>query len=135
MLRPLSIVVVVVVALGAALVAQQTQPRPGPTSGIVEVAGRVEVANTPTVLSQQAGQWKVAVANVPDIRVANVPTVSVATPDFLTKGSRWEIAWAGGASEIVEIAQTAAGGWVRIAGSDRQRWINLAEVRAMQEVR
>jgi hypothetical protein len=122
------------VGIGAFLFAQEPQPLPGQTSGIVRVAGSVEVANSPTVLSQQLGEWKVGIANVPDVRVVNTPTVSVATPDFLRKGSRWRITWANGEGQVVEVVQTTGGGWVRVAAGARQRWINLATVRSVEDV-
>src|SRR5512145_1299475 len=79
------------IGVGALAFAQDTQPIPGFGSGILKVSGTVDIGNTPLVLAHQAGEWKVVVANAPDVRVASLPAVSVAPPEFVRKGSRYEI--------------------------------------------
>ncbi|HXW04180.1 MAG TPA: hypothetical protein VD833_03030 [Vicinamibacterales bacterium] len=128
--RPAAAALTLAAGIGVGLLAQETQRFPGPTTGIVRVAGSVDVGNTPTVLARQSGEWKIGLAGPPDVRVTNVPTVSIATPDFLRAGSRWRLTWAGGNSEVVEIVRTSPGGWVQVGAGGRVRWINLATVQS-----
>jgi hypothetical protein len=76
----------------------------------------------------------VVVANAPDVRVASLPAVSVASPDFVLKGSRYEITWSTGERQQVSVVQTATGGWIRVEAGSKQRWINLSSARAIDEV-
>jgi hypothetical protein len=131
------------VAIGAAAVAigvsvlafaQETQPIPGFGSGILKVAGTVDIGNTPLVLAHQAGEWKVIVASAPDVRVASLPAVSLASPDFVRKGSRYEITWSTGERQQVSVVETAPGGWIRVEAGPKQRWVSLASARAVDEL-
>lgn len=121
--------------LWAALSAQQTQPLPGFGTGIVPITGSVTIDNVPTVSALQEGMWSVSVINAPEVRVANRPVVSVAAAEFLKKGTRYAVTWSAGEQETVTIADPGAGGWVRIEAPDRrQRWINLAVARSIEDV-
>jgi hypothetical protein len=124
----------VAIGVGVLAFAQETQPVPGFGSGILKVSGTVDIGNTPLVLAHQAGEWKVVVANAPDVRVASLPAVSVASPDFVLKGSRYEITWSTGERQQVSVVQTATGGWIRVEAGSKQRWINLSSARAIDEV-
>ena len=115
--------------------AQPTQPRPGPGSGVVTVEGSVIVANIPTVQAMQLGDWKVTVANAPDVRVANAPTVHVAGPAFLKVEGRYELVWSTGDRETVVVRQLGQGGWIRVDGATgRERWVNLTTARSVAAV-
>jgi hypothetical protein len=114
------------------LSARQDQRVPGPGSGVATVTGTVNIGQIPPVT--QAGTWKVAVDNSPEVRVSNRPTVSVASPEFLKQGSRYAITWTDGARENVTISGLAAGGWVRADSGGRGRWLNLAAARSVEEM-
>lgn len=107
----------------------QVEPRPSPGSGIVTVAGTVDVGNEPSVRAAQSGDWKVAVANTPDVTIANTPSVTVAAPHFVKTRTRYEVIWPNGDRETVAVEQTARDGWVRV--SDR-RWINVGAARSVE---
>lgn len=124
--------IALVTGIGVYALAQETQPFPGPGTGIVKVAGTIDVGNTPIVLATQYEEWKVAISNMPDVRVVNTPSVSIAPPTFLRKGGRYEITWPTGERQTIQVVESAPGGWVRIDAS-RQRWINLASARAVDE--
>ncbi len=122
---------------GAAAGGQQTQPLPGPGTGIVPVtvtgpvpvtmAGPVQISTLPIVNAAQQGEW--------NVRVANEPTVNVGAPEFLKKGGSYSLTWAGGDQEKVVVSQMAPNGWIRTEHEGRARWINLASVRAVEETR
>jgi hypothetical protein len=107
---------------------QEMLPKPGPGSGVTHVRGSVEVANSPTVLASQQGDWRVAVLNTPSVRVTEVPS-----PGFLRTGARYEITWADGAKETVTVSSIATNGWVEVERS--RRWINLSSARSIREDR
>ena len=117
---------------GAALVAstlaaQQTQPRPGPGSGVVTVEGTVDIRRMPAVAvtAAQQGEWRMAVSNTPTFVVSPVP--------FVRAGGRYQIIWSTGEREIVRVAQPEPGGWVKIVDSP-DRWINLTTARSVAAV-
>lgn len=116
--------------LGAFLYAQEVQKVPGFGTGVVTVAGTVDIGNTPLVLAHQAGEWKVVLAAPPDVRVVNAPTVSVPTPAFLRSGSRYEITWSTGDRQVVRVIEVAPGGWLKVE-SPAERWINIASARSV----
>ena len=105
--------------------AQQGQPRPGPGSGIVTVAGAVKVANAPP--TTRDGEWSVAIANTPSINVANTPSVNLTPLPFVAVGKRYQIEWPTGQTEQITVGATAGGTWVRVAGPEE--WINLAQAK------
>jgi hypothetical protein len=119
-------------ALGALAAAQEGQKLPGPGSGIIKIAGTVDVGNMPAVFAHQAGDWKMAVANVPDVRIST--PVAVAPPEFVRKGARYEVTWMSGERQLITVIQVATAGWVRVDGGPRQRWVNLAAARSIDEV-
>jgi hypothetical protein len=110
--------------------AQEGQRLPGPGSGII----KTEIVNTPEVEARQHGEWAVSIANVPDVRVVHVPAVSVAPPEFMRKGGRYEVTWPGGERQQIVVAQVAAGGWIKIDADARERWVNLSAARAVDEL-
>jgi hypothetical protein len=116
------------------LAAQQTQPFPGPGSGVVTISGGVDVRNTPSVNAAQRGEWKVAIDNAPDVRIANTPNVALTAPDFLSKGGRYQLTWPNGDREVVTIASGGSAGWVRLETTGRRRWINIAALRSVEDV-
>jgi hypothetical protein len=130
-----------IAALAAALLvwagvsAQQgTRPTPGPGTGIVTVTGSVDIGNTLDVRAAQRGDWRVAVANTPDVRVANTPSVVVAPPGFVKKGL-YEITWPSGDRETVTIVEVGPGGWVQVTKASRdgrRRWVNLSAARDVE---
>ena len=129
------------VIIGAAAWAgasQQGQTLPGPGSGVVTVSGEVKVANRPVVEAVQQGDWRVAIANTAPVNVTNTPAVTFAMPFALRKGGRYEIVWSAGERETVTVTDAGASGWVladfsgQVAG---RRWLNLAQVRSILEVR
>lgn len=120
--------------LGVLAYAQETQKVPGFGTGIIKVEGTVDVGNMPLVLAHQSGEWKVTIANAPDVRVVSTPDVSVAAPAFLKKDSRYEITWSTGDREPLRVVQIAPGGWVRVDSGKRERWVNLASARSVEEV-
>ena len=94
-----------------------TQPSPG--SGIVTIAGTVHVANTPSVKSEQLGEWKVA------------PAVSLVPPDFLRVRGIYDVIWSDGSREVLIVEEVRRGGWVRVT-ADRDRWVNVTAARSVQ---
>ena len=106
----------------AATAAQQTQPRPGPGSGIVTVEGTVDIRNMPAVRAAQQGEWRVSITNVPTVIAGPVP--------FLKAGQRYQITWSTGERELVRTVAMEPGGWVRVADTP-DRWINLGSARSI----
>jgi hypothetical protein len=127
----------VLMAVGALFWARSTdgqvQSVPGPGSGIVTVQGDVGIRSLPPVEASQRGDWKVSLANVPDVRVVNTPSVTVAPLAFLKVGGRYVVTWPAGDRESVGIAEFGSGGWVRAAGEARRRWLNLATAKTIEE--
>lgn len=115
---------------------QETRATPGFGSGIVKVAGSVEVANEPVVHAAQRGEWRVAIANTPAVTVANRPTVVAANPDFVRRDARYVVTWPTGESESVTVTEVGSGGWVEVGtpGTGRRR-VNLAAARAIEHAR
>jgi len=111
----------------------QVQPVPGPGSGVVTVVGRVEVADG-LIQARQSGDWKVAIANAPDVRVANIPTVALAPLPFLKVGARLEVSWPDNTTATIRVVQLGGGGWCLIEGQ-RPQWINLSLARSVSDVR
>jgi hypothetical protein len=124
--------VITSVVAGAAAIAlgigarAQVQTLPGPGSGIVTVTGRVEVADG-VIHAVQNGEWKVLVANAPDVRVVNTPTVAPAPLPFLKVGARIAIIWPDGV--------LGGGSWILADGSSRPRWINLTGARSIEDAK
>ncbi len=113
----------------------QGQPLPGFGSGVLTVAGTIEVGNVPAVLANQQGEWRVAVANSPDVRITNTPTVTLAALPFVRLGGRYEITWTTSERETLTIQQLGMGGWAKAdSGKGRPRWINLAVARSVDEL-
>ena len=112
----------------------QVQPVPAFGTGIVTVQGEVDVRKLPPMDVSQRGDWKVSLATVPDVRVVNTATVAIALPPFVKVGGRYEVTWPAGDRETVAIAQLGGGTWVRASGEGRERWLNLAAARALQEM-
>jgi hypothetical protein len=102
----------------AAWVSAQGQQFPGPGSGIMNVAGTVNIGNRPGVTATQEGVWKVAIANAPEVRVSNTPTVALAPLPFLKTGARYEVIWQTADREVIDVAVLGPGGWVG-SGSTR----------------
>jgi hypothetical protein len=131
-MRKLSIVLSIAAAavLWVAVSAQQQEmkPKPGPGSGITNVVGEVAITNTPTVQANQAGPWQVSVENVPGVRVTEFPS-----PGFLRSGVRYEITWAEGATETVQVEKSAGNGWIEVERG--RRWVNVTTARSIAEAR
>jgi hypothetical protein len=126
-------VAVVAVALG--LTARgQVQSVPGPGSGVVTVTGRVEVVDG-MVRSTQNGDWKVQIANVPDVRVTNTATVARAPLSFLKTGVRVMVTWQDGTQETIRVGQLGSGGWVFDDQATRRRWLNLDGARSVEDAK
>lgn len=111
----------------------QVQQVPGPGSGVVSVVGRVEVADG-LIQARQSGDWKVAIANAPDVRVVNTPTVVPAPLPFLKVGARLEATWPDNTTLTFRVAQLGGGGWCLTEGQ-RPAWVNLNLARSVGEVR
>jgi hypothetical protein len=132
--------VITSVVAGAAAIAlgigarAQVQTLPGPGSGIVTVTGRVEVADG-VIHAVQNGEWKVLVANAPDVRVVNTPTVAPAPLPFLKVGARIAIIWPDGVRDTLQISQLGGGSWILADGSSRPRWINLTGARSIEDAK
>lgn len=107
---------------------QEMLSKPGPGSGVTNIAGSVSISNTPSVRSTQDGDWHVAVSNTPSVRVTEVPA-----PAFLRTGTTYEIVWVDGYREIVTVSSVAANGWIEVERS--RRWINLSSARSIAENR
>ena len=112
----------------------QVQPVPGPGTGVVTVQGEVDIRWLPPIEASQRGDWKVSLATVADVRVVNAPTVAIAPLAFLRVGGRYDVTWPAGDRETVGIAQLGSGGWVRATGEGRQRWLNLAAAKTIEEI-
>ncbi len=112
----------------------QVQSVPGPGSGIVTVQGEVDIRRLPPIDAYQRGDWKVFLANVPDVRVVNTPAVTLAPLAFLKAGGRYFVTWSAGDTETIGVAELGSGGWVRAAGQGRRRWLNLATAKAIEEI-
>jgi hypothetical protein len=111
----------------------QVFPVPTAGSGTVTVTGKVDISNVVPVDAAQRGEWRVAVANAPDVRVANTPTVAVAPLPFVKVGGRLVVSWPGGEGETIRVLQLGGGGWVRVESSGRRRWMNLDDARFVDE--
>ena len=123
-------IVVAIPLMSVALFAQLVQPVPGPGSGIVTVAGNVNVANTPSVHAAQAGDWKVT--------LANTPPVALTPPEFLRPQGHYDVIWSSGLREMVTVVQIGKGGWggwVKVqTANGRVRWINVAAATSVEEL-
>ena len=105
----------------------QVQSVPGPGSGIVTVQGEVDIRRLPPIDVSQRGDWKVSLANVPDVRVVNTPLA------FLKVRGQYVVTWPAGDRETVVIAEFGSGGWIRAAAVGR-RWLNLATAKTIEEI-
>ena len=112
----------------------QVQSVPGPGSGIVTVQGEVDIRRLPPIDASQRGDWKVSLANVPDVRVVNTPMVTAAPLAFLKVGGRYAVTWPAGDRETIGVAEFGSGGWLRAAGEGRRRWLNLAAAKTIEEI-
>src|SRR5215203_3469095 len=99
---------------------QEMQSRPGPGSGVTNVS----VVNHPAVTAAQSGEWRVAIDNVPEVRVTNTPKVSVKLPDFVVRGRNYLVIWTAGESEKITVREIAEDGWVQVESANA-RWVNL----------
>lgn len=113
--------------------AGQVQPVPGPGTGVVTVQGEVDIRRMPLVEAAQRGDWKVSLASAADTRVLAMPAVTQARPPFVRSGGRYAITWSGGEQETIVVGQVADGAWVRTTVNNRERWLNLALARAIEE--
>jgi hypothetical protein len=128
-----TLVVVGTLALVRAVTAQ-VQPVPGPGSGVVTVTGKVEVTDG-TIRAVQVGDWRVVVANAPDVRVVNTPAVAAAAWPFLKQGSEIAVGWPDGTIDTIRIARLGGGGWVQGSSAGRTRWFNLDVAKYVQETK
>jgi hypothetical protein len=112
----------------------QGQSVPGPGTGIVTVQGQVDIRNMPMLNVGQRGDWRVTLASVADTRVVNMPPVTLSRPAFVRAGARYMITWAGGEQETIAVGEVADGAWVRVTANGRDRWLNLAQARAIEEI-
>lgn len=114
-----------------AVSARQGQNAPGLGTGVVNVKGAVDIANTVPVT--QSGAWKVGIDGSPEVRVANQPVVWIAPPSFIKAGGRYAITWNGGDTENVTVSGVAGAGWVQVNTSNSStRWINVTLARAIE---
>jgi hypothetical protein len=109
----------------------QVQTVPGPGSGVVTVTGRVEVVDG-MVRSSQNGDWRVTLANVPDVRVVNTSSVMLAPLPFLKQGTRLKVTWPDGTIDTIRVGQLGSGGWVFDDGAGRSMWVNLGLARSVE---
>lgn len=107
---------------------QEMKPKPGPGSGITNVTGDVRITNAPSVRASQEGEWRVAVENVPGVRIIEVPS-----PAFLRSGSRYEISWPDGSKDTVTVDSVAGNGWIEVERG--RRWVNVTTARSIAEAR
>jgi hypothetical protein len=125
--------VVAVVFAGALLcvsvAGRQVQPYPGPGTGIVTVAGTVNVGNSPSVLATQYGEWKMVVSNTPEVRIADA--VRIASPSFLTPKRTYEVVWGTGDRETLSVVDVGVDGWARVQHAGGQRWVNASLARSI----
>jgi hypothetical protein len=126
-----TVVIVVVVWVGVS--ARQGQALPGIGTGIVPIRGTVDISNVPTVQAVQQGEWRVAVAGTTDVRLATLPPVSIAAPDFLRRGARYNVVWSTSERELITVTQLGPGAWVQTQAPGRARWINLSAARSVEE--
>jgi hypothetical protein len=103
----------------------QVFPAPTAGSGIVQVTGKVDVANVVPVDAAQRGEWRVS--------VSNTPAVSAVPFAFLKAGATYGVTWADGAQENVRVLQLGGAGWARVEHQTRRRWVNLELARAIDE--
>jgi len=131
-------IVVAVSLMAVAVLAQQVQPVPGPGSGVVTVAGAVNVANTPSVNVANAPSVNAAQAGAWKVTLANTPAVVLTPPEFLRPHGRYDVVWASGQRESITVVQVGSGGWGGWAKvqttNGRTRWINVAGAAAVEEV-
>jgi hypothetical protein len=102
----------------------------------VTVNGEVSISNRPFVAAAQDGEWRVSLAGTAPVTVTNTAAVTMAPPDVIRRGGRYEITWSGGEREIVTVAAIGEGAWVRIERTgveSRTRWVNLSMARAIVE--
>jgi hypothetical protein len=132
------VIIGVLCAVGAAIWARsssgQVQAVPGPGTGIVIVKGTVDVGNVPIVEAVQRGEWRVSLPGPADVRVTNAPPAALASHVFLRVGGRYDVTWPVGEKETVAVAQLGAGGWVRVDGPGRRRWLNLDLAKYIDEI-
>ena len=108
---------------------QETQPRPGPGSGVSKVTGNVSIDggvtidHMPDVNAKQRGPWQVGITELPDVHVAG--------PRFVRAGGRYEVTWTTGQVEQVTVTAVASDGWVKVE-HQRGRWINLRQARGVE---
>ena len=114
--------------------AGQVQPVPTFGSGTVTVQGEVDVRRMPVIDVGQRGDWRVSLANAPDVRVVNMPAVAMAPLPFLRVGGRYVVTWPAGDQETIAVTQLGGGGWVRATGGGQPRWVNLGWARVVGEV-
>lgn len=112
----------------------QVQPVPGPGTGVVTVQGEVDIRRVGPIDVGQRGDWKVSLANIADVRVVNTPAVAIAPLPFLKVGGRYDVTWPAGDRETVGVAQLGSSGWVRAAANGRQRWVNMALAKTIEEL-
>jgi hypothetical protein len=125
-------IAVAVAAAALGLTARgQVQTVPGPGSGVVTVTGRVEVVDG-MVRSSQNGDWKVTLANVPDVRVVNAATVVRAPLPFLQQGVRFKVTWQDGSTQTIYASQLGSGAWVLDDTAGRRLWVNLDVARHVE---
>ena len=128
--RLLTSLLTVLAVLWVGVTAQQEmQSRPGPGSGTMNV----NVVNRAQVTATQGGEWRVVLANAPDVQVTNVVPVTIEPPQFVVVGATSRVTWTTGEVETVTVRQLARGGWIRVdtqgAGG---RWINLQTARSVE---
>ena len=107
---------------------QEMKERPGPGSGITNVTGAVSITNTPTVMAAQEGEWRVAVNNVPSVRITDMPS-----PGFLRAGYRYAITWPDGSIDTVLVESLSGSGWIAVEGG--RQWVNVTTARSIREAR
>ena len=105
---------------------QEMQSRPGPGSGVMNV----NVVNHPAVTAAQNGEWRVAIDNVPTVRLAAPARVSINVPEFVVKGRTYQVSWSDGTNETITVQEISEDGWIQISG--RTRWVNLGTARAVE---
>jgi hypothetical protein len=110
---------------------QEMQPRPGPGTGVMNVA----VVNHPAVTAAQSGEWRMSVANVADVRVANTVATTLMVPRFVQTGRMYAITWATGEREQITVRELGEDGWIRVDQSPGSRWVNLGTARAIEDRR
>jgi hypothetical protein len=133
-MKIVGVVTLATLALWTGMAARQVQPYPGPGSGVVTVAGTVNVGNSPSVLAAQHGEWKVAVTNTPEVRLSDTSVLRIASPSFLTVNRPYVITWAEGDRESVTVEEVGNDGWVRVRVRDAKlpRWVNTSRARSVE---